>query len=181
MPRVLDLGTGSGNIAVTLAQNFSHCRLTAIECSAPALDVALENARRHRVLDKIRFVHADMLNWLDENISSTNSKFDLIISNPPYIPHRQLIDLPANVQKEPQAALDGGGDGLTFSRQILLKSAAFLASDGALMMEIGDGQGGALEEIFKTQNTLGEIEFIRDYQDTDRILIAFLEKDRLII
>src|SRR5262245_346162 len=111
--RVLDLGTGSGNIAIALAKNFPDCEITALDISLEALDVARRNAHFQGVFNHIRFVQDSMGEFLSRQLN-VPEKFDLIISNPPYIPTENLASLPKDVRHEPRIALDGGRDGLEF-------------------------------------------------------------------
>ena len=169
---ILDIGTGSGNIAVALAKNL-ECQVTTVDISSHALDLARANARAHGVEECIDFVCADILNtetWQQHFL--TKRRFDLIISNPPYVPTEKLSHLPVNVQKEPKIALDGGRDGLEFYRRIIQCSADCLDEAGLLMMEIGDSQRQEIEELFARQKKFKVIEFYQDYVGTDRIVIA---------
>ena len=171
-PRILDLGTGSGCVAVSIAKNLKQSSVTALDISALSLDVAKSNAKRHDVAHRIQFLNADIFKWLGPT-HSEYGLFDLIISNPPYIPSDKLKSLPLDVQKEPVQALDGGPDGLSIIRHILTKSADHLTLDGALVMEIGDGQRPFIEKIFSAQTKFSDLKFIKDYVGTDRILLAF--------
>jgi release factor glutamine methyltransferase len=182
----LDLGTGSGNIAIALAKFVPQSQIVSVEVSAQALEVAKINARRHKVEERIKFVCSDMFVILSEakdlkmsldssaSPQNDNSLFDLIISNPPYIPTSQLSSLPGDVQKEPPMALDGGEDGLNFYR-IIIKYTPHLLRDGAcLMMEFGDGQAEAVKKLIEAQKVFSSIEIIQDLAGRDRIIRAVL-------
>ena len=259
--RILDLGTGSGNIAISLAKFIDECQVTTVDISQDALDLACENARLNGVEEKIQFVKSDLFDsvgkyktfltaknsfptqqrrydaptylkepleevgtvpassfnygkesWGDrreefswelmplsrnaygksqqlvsgtsapnlyqeivegalENSLSNLAGFDMMISNPPYIPSGMMTTLPADVQKEPTLSLDGGKDGLDFYRRIVGESPVFLKPGGLLLLEIGDGQREAIEQIvFPTQNFIIR-ECVKDYRGMDRIMI----------
>jgi len=198
--RVLDLGTGSGNIAIALAKFVPQSQIVAVDISAQALEVAKINARKHKVEDRIEFIQKDLNEYLasvtpecfSRGSSSSvsgfpievtafggipsrggtfgNDKFDLIISNPPYIPTSQLRILPRDVQQEPAIALDGGEDGLKFSRIIIKYTPCLLRGGACLMMEFGDGQAEAIKKLVEAQKAFSEIEIIKDLTGRDRII-----------
>src|SRR6185436_9785651 len=150
---------------VSLAKFISDISITAIDCSSNALTVARKNAEANEVRHKIGFFEADIF-----SVFALQNKFDLIISNPPYIPSLEISDLPIDVQHEPHLALDGGEDGLRFYRHIFAYASKHLNDDGLLMMEIGDGQRAALEKILQSYSF--SFEFYQDYRETDRILLV---------
>jgi len=169
--RALDLGTGSGNIAIALAKFVSQSRVVSVDVSAKALEVARANARLHSLENRIEFIQKD----LNEYFASVgNDRFDLIISNPPYIPTNQLGSLPQDVQEEPLRALDGGEDGLDFYRIIIKFTPRLLRSGACLMMEFGDGQAEAIKLLIEAQGVFSEIEIIKDLAGRDRIIKALL-------
>jgi release factor glutamine methyltransferase len=175
--RVLDLGTGSGNIAIALAKFVAQSQIVSIDISAQALEVARANACRHGVEDRIQFIHDDVLTSLQARrspwASACNSKvFDLIISNPPYIPTGQLSSLPRDVQQEPASALDGGEDGLNFYRIIIKYTPCLLREGACLMMEFGDGQARAIKKLVEAQKAFTNIEIIQDLAGRDRIIVV---------
>jgi release factor glutamine methyltransferase len=161
--RILDIGAGSGNIAISLAKFIPNAEITAMEYSPKALEVAQKNAEIHNVVPQIEFV------W-DDIFSAQLERYDLIISNPPYIPSFDIDDLPLDVRQEPKLALDGGEDGLRFYRHIIASAGAHLVKGGLLIMEIGDGQRQAIENILR-QYPRFLFEFHKDYRETDRILV----------
>jgi len=167
---ILDLGTGSGNIAVSLAKYVPRSTIDAVDISFGALEVAKENAKKNNVGNKIHFIHADMIDYL-ENVSR-KEKYDVIVSNPPYIPSSQIGLLPEDVRREPQVALNGGFDGLEFYRIIIKNSVKTLKEDGFLFFEMGDGQKNALEMIFDQSECFRHLHFIKDYTKVDRIVVA---------
>ena len=163
----LDFGTGSGCLAVTLAHRCPAARISALDCSAEALGVAKVNAARHGLSERIQF-----FNGADFSVLPEASRFDLIVSNPPYIPSAEIERLQPEVRDyEPRGALDGGPDGLRFYRQLALEGARFLEARGKMMVEFGDGQAESLRPIFQSQNWI--VESIEpDYNQHPRILIA---------
>jgi release factor glutamine methyltransferase len=141
---ILDLGTGSGILAITLLAERPGSTATATDLSAQALAVASGNAKRHNVANRITFVES---NWF-QNIQGT---YDLIVSNPPYIPAREIPTLEAEVRDhDPHLALDGGEDGLDPYRIIAAHAARHLAPGGTIAVEIGAGQSHDVITIFKT-------------------------------
>lgn len=129
----LDMCTGSGCIAVALANKFPYALITAVDISSAALRVAQENARLHRVEERVQFLKSDL--W--ENVMGT---FDLIISNPPYIPTADLKDLTREVKCEPRLALDGGADGYAVTRPLCEAADGYLKPGGLLALELCQGQ-----------------------------------------
>ena len=175
----LDLGTGSGNIAIALAKFVPESQIVSVDISAQALELAKINARNNGVENRIQFIHDDFSVSLETRqspwASACNNKlFDLIISNPPYIPTKQLSTLPRDVQKEPVTALDGGEDGLNFYRIIIKYTPHLLRKGACLMMEFGDGQAEAVKKLVKAQKAFSDIEIIQDLAGRDRIIKALL-------
>ena len=165
----LDFGTGSGCIAIALAVKCPNVKIIATDTSADALALAGQNAVRHNVAERIQFQQSDGFAAL-----SGNARFDLIISNPPYIPSTEIAALQPEVRDfDPRAALDGGADGLNFYRLIAARAAAFLKSDGKIMLEFGDGQAQAVWKIFEDEKWIVE-SVEQDYSQRPRILIARL-------
>ncbi|MBI3602691.1 MAG: peptide chain release factor N(5)-glutamine methyltransferase [Candidatus Omnitrophica bacterium] len=185
-PCVLDLGTGSGNIAIALAKHLAGVRITAMDISQEALDVARDNAVRHGVDGRIEFIQMDMLvslrtegeaiflrdYFVTKGVPRHDTGFDLIISNPPYIPTEQMKTLPADVQKEPRLALEAGEDGLKFHKYIIKYTPFLLRAGGYLMMEFGDGQGQAVKELILQQQVFSNIQILQDLAGKDRIICA---------
>lgn len=169
--RILDLGTGSGNIAIAIAKRIYECHVTAIDISREAILVARKNAQKNFVDKKTTFVWCDMFRWLslDEDLIT---KYDMILSNPPYIPSARVATLPSDVQREPHIALDGGADGLGYYRGIIDEAAKFLNPDGYLMFEIGEDQSAAIKTIFAKYPDFQNVFVFRDYTDADRFVCA---------
>ncbi len=146
-PSILDLGTGSGCIIVTILANCTRATGVATDISAGALDVARRNAGRHEVADRIRFVEAADLSLSPDVVPQGG--FDLIVSNPPYVSEADMATLPPNVRDhEPTIALTPGGDGLALFRVIASGATSLLKADGAVLVEIGAGQRDDVAAVF---------------------------------
>lgn len=146
-PRVLDLCTGSGCIAVVLAHQRKAAQVTAVDISPDALDVAKRNAATHGVADRVTFLSGDLFGPVP-----AGSEFDLIVSNPPYVTPSEYDALPADIREhEPRLALDGGPDGLAFYRRIATGAGAFLRPGGSVLVEIGHTQDDAVRALFAAQ------------------------------
>ncbi|MBF0523058.1 MAG: peptide chain release factor N(5)-glutamine methyltransferase [Candidatus Omnitrophica bacterium] len=168
--RILDLGTGSGNVAIALAKNIPDALISTVDISYEAIELAEANARANGVHEQVRFILRDMVNFLKEQ-QEANCKFDLIISNPPYIPTFEIPRLPADVLKEPRMALDGGDDGLDFYREIIALSVDLLDKGSFLLLEIGDGQAEKIHAMVKASEMYDQCVFQKDYVGTDRIAV----------
>ena len=168
--RILDLGTGSGNLAIAAAKNIHNCSLVALDISRDALTLAQHNAEKNNVCEKIQFVCEDLVEYL--YYSSPQKKFHSIVSNPPYIVTSDLAHLPKDVLHEPRIALDGGMDGLVFLRAIISCAYRWLYPLGNLLLEIGDHQAQAVLDLFKTYPYYQNIRFLEDYTKTKRIVVV---------
>jgi release factor glutamine methyltransferase len=167
-PTVLDLGTGSGCIAVSIAHQKKDARVVAIDISPDALEIARRNAVRHRVADRITFLHGDLFTPLPPG-----STFDLIVSNPPYIAAHEFAGLAPDVRDhEPRAALDGGPDGLTFYRRIAAGVGLVLRPSGKLLVEIGATQDTDVRAILGSQPELEVGPTIKDLAGHPRVVAA---------
>lgn len=161
--KVLDLGTGSGAIAIALARFLVEPTITAVDKSPEALDLARENARRNDLKDEIEFRRSDWFSEVSEN-------YDVIVSNPPYVPSSKLKELKDEIKDhEPPEALDGGEEGTREIKNILDQVEGYLSEGGALFLEIGHDHGGEVKEYAASQN-LTDVRLIEDSQGTDRIL-----------
>jgi release factor glutamine methyltransferase len=168
---IVDLGTGCGNIAITLAKYISHSKMYATDISKKALEIAEENARRHRVEDRIAFLEGDLFSPLKDY--HMEGKIDFLVSNPPYIIRSEIRSLmPEVANYEPRIALDGGEDGLSFYRRIIKGAAQYLKSKGYLIMELGIGQAPQVKEMIEKTLEFESIGIIKDYSQIERVIIA---------
>jgi release factor glutamine methyltransferase len=161
--RVLDVGTGSGALAIALAHERPAWVVTAIDLSAAALAVAADNARVNGVAERIDFVEGDLA-------ALPEGPFDLIVANPPYIPHGDLATLMPEVRDfEPHLALDGGRDGLNAYRSLACQADAVLGPGGWLLVEVGIDQAPVVQELFAGAG-LTEIFTARDLAGIERVV-----------
>ena len=174
--RALDLGTGSGCLAVTLALEVPELRVVATDISEQALAVARQNAERLGAAERAEFLQGDLFAALAPRPQTPSPKppvFDLIVCNPPYIPTGEIEKLSPEVAKwEPRLALDGGADGLDFYRKLAPECARWLRAGGAVVLEIGDGQGPAVKALFESAGGYQDIEVSKDLAGQERILFA---------
>ena len=165
---MLDVGTGSGNIAVVLARYLPKARVLGIDLSEQALEVARRNALRHGVEDRVTFYEGDLLTPLEE--MNLKGQIDLIAANLPYIPSNELPHLMREVLQEPISALDGGRDGLIYYRRLIPKALEYLKPGGYLIIEIGMGQGRAAQKLFN--EGWDNIQVKLDYGGRERVIYA---------
>lgn len=156
---ILDLCTGSGCIAISLAKYAKCGNIIATDISSKSIEIAQKNAVLNGVADKIEFKQTDLFKDID-------GRFDIIICNPPYIKRTDLKTLPAEVSYDPAIALDGGEDGLDFYRKITIHAPKFLKENGILAMELGDNQAEAVKGMLS-----GKTKIIRDLNGIERVLI----------
>jgi len=166
-PTIIDLGTGSGAIAIALADGLPQSRVTATDLSAEALGQAKANAKRHGLETRIEFRQG---NWW-QAVPHTEL-FDLIVSNPPYVSSDEMASLQPEVRLfDPKEALDGGFDGLEAYRAIASQAARRLKPGGRVFLEIGATQGDAVSRIFARAG-LGRVEVQKDLAGLDRVVVA---------
>jgi release factor glutamine methyltransferase len=171
--RILEVGVGSGCLIITLLKAFESASGIGVDISEKALEIAQKNAEIHQVQNRLQFLKSDLFSVLN-----SGEKFDLIISNPPYIPSRDIEVLEPEVRiYEPRTALDGGKDGLYFYKKIAEKSQNFLAKNGKIILEIGIGQEEKITEFF-LENGFEFIEAKRDLSGVIRVL-CFKSKNLL--
>ena len=166
--KILDLCTGSGAIAVSVAKYLPDCEVTAVDVSNDALKVAKRNAINNQVENQITFVSSDMFTNLNEE------KFDIIVSNPPYIRTKVIKTLEKKVQNEPYIALDGGEDGLYFYKEIVKNAYQYLKFKGYLCMEIGFDQKIDVIELIENEDKFENTYSKKDLYDNDRIIVTRL-------
>lgn len=168
--RILDVGTGSGCIAITLAKELPQAELWAMDISPEALTVARENAQRHGVGDRVHFFQGDVF----APLSNDAPPFDVIVANPPYIASLALTMLQPEVSDwEPSAALDGGIDGLDFYRRLVKEGQSYLCSGGWLVLELGAGQFPDVQLLIQAQRNLTVETSVRDYAGHERVIVAY--------
>jgi release factor glutamine methyltransferase len=161
--RIADVGTGSGCLAISLAIEFPHARLVATDVSEAALSIARRNAARHGVADRVRFVLTDLLAGVD-------AAFDLIVSNPPYVPAPEMPTLPPDVREyEPQEALLGGTDGLDVIRALLLQAESRVVLGG--WVEFGFGQQAQVRAAIAARSAFRLAAIREDLQRIPRIAV----------
>lgn len=163
--KILDMCTGSGCIAISLAKNINNAQIIATDISNNALNVANKNAINHNVENKIKFINSDMFNNIEE-------KFDIIVSNPPYIETVTINKLEIEVQNEPHLALDGGIDGLKFYKIIANNAFKYLNENGYLILEIGYNQQESVTQLLQDTGKYKNIETIKDLGGNYRVVIA---------
>jgi release factor glutamine methyltransferase len=161
-PVIAEAGTGSGAIAVSLAVNLPQARIYATDISAPALEIALDNCRRHGVADRVVLLEGDLLEPLPE-------KADLIVANLPYVREPELSGV-NTLGFEPWLALDGGADGLGVIRRLCAIAGEKLNPDGCLLLEIGQGQGEAVSTLLRGLYPTAGIEVTPDLAGIDRVV-----------
>ena len=166
--KILDLCTGSGAIAVSLAKYIEGSQITATDISRKALSIAKLNATNNNVEDKITFVSSDLF----QNISE--EKYDIIVSNPPYIKRKVIKTLDKEVKREPIIALDGGNDGLDFYKKIIGNAYQYLKYKGYLCLEIGYDQKDEVIDLINKEEKYIDTYSKKDLFDNDRIVITKL-------
>jgi release factor glutamine methyltransferase len=161
-PRIVDVGTGSGAIAVALAHAIPRSRVTAVDLSSAALEVAQRNAERHGVLERVMLLQSDLLAALG------SEEFEVVVSNPPYIAQGEVLE-PQVLNYEPRSALYAGPTGLEIYERLIPQARRVLKPQGWLMLEIGYGQSSALSKLLSDWN---EVRFLDDLQGIPRVVQA---------
>ncbi|MBL7071199.1 MAG: peptide chain release factor N(5)-glutamine methyltransferase [Candidatus Omnitrophica bacterium] len=165
---ILEIGTGCGNIAISLTKSIPGCRIIASDISSKALKTAAKNAKMHGAIKRIRFVKSDLF----DNISSIfYDYFDIIISNPPYVRKRDLVTLQPELSHEDRRALDGGAGGIRFYKQILKEGVKYLKREGSFAFEIGYDQADEVEGIIRKDGRFLGPEFYHDHCGHKRVTI----------
>jgi len=189
-PRIVDVGAGSGAIAVTLAVHLPQARIYALDASPEALAVVAENAERHGVRDRVRCLQGDLLEplarletaedgasteppWAGQADPAWQSQVGLITANLPYVTTNEWRELAPEIREyEPRAALDGGPDGLNLIRRLLDTAGPFLRPGGSLLLEIGASQGEAVTALAQASLAPAETNLYRDYAGLDRLVVV---------
>ena len=167
---ILDLCTGSGAIAVSLAKYIEKSSITASDLSKNAIEIAKLNAKNNNVDNKITFIESNMFEKIKYN------KFDVIVSNPPYIESDEIAKLSLQVKSEPHMALDGGMDGLDFYRIIIDNSYKYIKDCGNLFLEIGYNQKDKVFNLLKESNHYEDYYCIKDLSENDRAIVATVRR-----
>lgn len=170
-PKIVDLGVGSGVIAITLAKELEYCSILGLDISEEALEIARENALSLIATDKIEFLQSDYF----ENVPM-EAKFDLIIANPPYISEDEYKELPPEVLADPKISLTSGEEGLDAIKKIVQDSPVHLDKGGKLMFEIGYNQADQVSEITSNDKRYKSIVILKDLNDIDRVVILSCDK-----
>lgn len=165
-PDLLDVGTGSGALIVALLAKLPAATGTAVDISPAALEVAAANAQRQNVDSRLTLLQSDLFSALG------NRRFDVILSNPPYIPTREIAGLEPEVHCEPVTALDGGSDGLDCYRRLLADCPRYLKSGGFMALEVGENQAQAVAALAAGIDGLKVSEIRKDYAGIERVVIV---------
>ena len=166
---ILDIGTGSGAIAIALAKELPDAAIVAVDISMQALQLARENARNHQVEQQLKFVCSDML----AAVSRAVDNFGVVVSNPPYVTQADFQQLPQEIRDhEPHYALEGGPDGLGVISRIIAQAPAVLRQSGCLFLEIGAGQADSTAQLVAQSKHYKSFRILKDYSGNDRVLVA---------
>ncbi len=170
---VLDLCTGSGAIGISISKMIAEVKVTAIDISEAALEVADQNCRKHHVQNKVRLLQSDLFASLKKGL--LGDKFHIMVSNPPYIKRHHIPILQREVKEhEPLLALDGGEDGLDFYRRIIAEAPDFLKKNGTLYLEIGYDQALDIMALMAKTDRFDKVEVLKDFAGLDRMVVANL-------
>jgi release factor glutamine methyltransferase len=173
--RIVDLCTGSGVVAVSLACELPSAQIYATDISAAGLAIARGNAAAHQVAARVQFFIGDLFDAL---VPRPEAGFDLIVCNPPYVRRDEIVTLAPEVSRwEPRAALDGGADGLDFYRRIVSAAPDYLAKQGALALEIGADMASEVSALCAARGRYRQFEIFQDYSGRDRVILAQLGKN----
>lgn len=170
--RILEIGTGSGVIATTLAVNQPEWEIIATDICQDALEVAEKNRDAHECTDRISLLHGDLFDPIQK---LNTSHFNWIVSNPPYVMSCENNDLSPDVKEhEPHIALFAGEDGLSIIRRLISEAPSYLNPGGKLIFEIGDTQGNSVQELINKQPLYDDSQIIKDYAGKNRVVVASL-------
>jgi len=170
-PRALDVCTGSGNIAIALAKmSKKKIQVDALDVSREALRIAAKNVEKHAVSEQVQLIHADIMD--DEVASLLNAPYDLIVSNPPYIPASEITQLEPEIQLyEPLSALNGGEDGMRYISRIVNLTHELLLPQGMLIFEVGHNEADKALTACENEGLLN-VHIVKDYSGIERVVIA---------
>ena len=171
--RILDIGTGTGNIAAALAFELDSAAVTAVDVSPRALLNAYKNAGRYNLYKRITLIQSDLFRNLPSDI-----QYDVIVTNPPYIARGDMPHLPEDVRQEPTKALNGGIDGMDFYRRMMSEIRYYLVPGGIFACEMGAGQKSEIFRTLKNSQAFETIKFYKDLAGLDRVAIAALKTER---
>lgn len=168
-PNIVDVGTGSGAIMVSLGYNLKNAKILGIDIKKEILEVARENIQKYQLGEKLKVIKGDLLKPL---IKMEKTNVDVVVSNPPYIKEKDMESLPAEVKKEPEEALNGGKQGLNLYRKLIPEAYKVLKDRGLLALEIGADQAEALQQLLTGENKWENIEIKKDQSERDRMVFA---------
>jgi release factor glutamine methyltransferase len=169
--RLLDVGTGSGNIAVSLATELDRLWICATDCSSDSVAIARANAQVHRCHHRISFLVADMLTTLTSREPA--HQFDYILSNPPYLSDEEWNTAQPEIKRfEPERALRAGPDGLTFYRRLVTDAGRLLRTNGFLLLEVGMGQAAPVSQLVGETGLFGPVSTAADLGGIERVVMA---------
>jgi len=166
--QILDVGTGSGNVAISLTKLDKSCKLVTLDVKKEVLEIAKINAQLNGLSNRIEFMQSNLFRDLPKKFENC---FDIIVSNPPYVARWEIATTSDVVQNEPRIAIDGGEDGLDFYREICLKASKFLKKGGYLVMEIGYNQALHVKKLLM-RNGFTDFELFRDNANIERAIMA---------
>jgi release factor glutamine methyltransferase len=175
---IVEIGTGSGAIALSLAHYIKDAQVHTIDISPKAIAIAKKNAKKLSLEEKVVFYHGDLLSPIEGILEG---KVDLLVSNPPYIPSKDILNLQREVKDfEPLLALDGGEEGLDFYERIIDQGLGYLSNQGKIIFEIGHDQGDRVSGMIREMGIFSDIRIIKDLASLDRVVLAkgLLTEDR---
>ncbi|MFW5980422.1 MAG: peptide chain release factor N(5)-glutamine methyltransferase [Halanaerobiaceae bacterium] len=167
-PNIVDVGTGSGAILVSLGYYIKKAKILGIDISQEALEIARKNIKKHEMQERLKVIQGDLLRPL---LKMNKTNVDVVVSNPPYIKKEKMETLPPEVKKEPDLALNGGKDGVEIYKKLIPQAFQVLKENGFLILEIGEDQGEMLKNLLQ-KNKWHQIEIKKDYADKERIVMA---------
>ncbi len=171
---LVDVGTGSGCIAVSLAHLLPQATVLAVDLSAEALEVARANAVRHGVDGRVRFLEGDLLNPLPPDLAA---RVDVVVSNPPYVPLAERDALPREIRDfEPQMAVFADGGGMAVHRRLIVEAPRWLARSGLLAMEVALGQADAVADLMRRDGRYAGVRILQDYSTIPRVVAGTLQQ-----